>query len=88
MSHVVLLLESNVDDSLRYLLAYSIQEFGFSDDNLKLWGKVNLVGGVLSLWVNVSLQDVVLQKLNGSVSVVLVPFIEDFLFVLGIQLLS
>lgn len=43
VSHVVLLLKGNVGDSLWDCLTDSVQEFGFSDDNLKLWSKVNII---------------------------------------------
>jgi hypothetical protein len=49
VSHVVFLLKSNVNDSLWDWLSDSFKELSFSDNDFKLWSKVNKVN--LVLWI-------------------------------------
>lgn len=86
VSHVVLLLEGDVGDSLWDGLTNSVEELGFSDDDLELWGEVNKVS------VNSSdgllLQDEFLKELNSLVGVLLFPVLVDLGLVSLVKKLS
>ena len=86
MPHVVLLLESNVDDCLWNGLANSVEEFGLPDDDLQIGGKVHLV-----VYVVGDLEfpeDVLFEKFDSFVGILCLPLCEDLLLVVLIELLS
>lgn len=70
--HVVLLLQSNVDDCLWNVLTNPLQELGFTDDDLELWIKLYNVCGV-SICTLHWLENTVLQELNSFVCVFTSP---------------
>ena len=88
MSHVVFLLKSNVDDSLWNWLSYSIQELGLTDDNFQLWGKIYSIEGDIVHSVHLFLENKFVEELNCFVSVLVLPFGEDILFIVLIQVFS
>ncbi len=84
MPHVVLLLKSDVDDSLRDVLAKTVQEFSLPDNDFQFRSKVHVVGDILSFRVNFFDQDGLLEQCNGKVSILLVPLIEELVFILSV----
>ena len=88
MSHVVFLLKSNVDDSLWNWLSDSIQKLGLTDDNFQLWGKIYSIKGDIVHSVHLFLENKFVEELNCFVSVLVLPFGEDILFIVLIQVFS
>jgi hypothetical protein len=88
MSHVVFLLESNVDNGLGNGLADSIQELGFSNDDLQFWGEVHFIGDVICGLVDLFLQNKFVEELDGFISVFVLPLVEDLLLIVLIKIFS
>jgi hypothetical protein len=86
VTHIVLLLKSNIDYCLRNGFADSAQEFGFANGDPQLWRKVDFINVVL--FTLLLAQDVLLQVLDGLVGVLIAPLVEDLFFVLFIEFLG
>jgi hypothetical protein len=86
VSHVVFLLESNVDDSLGDWLSNSAQELGLTNGDLKLWGEVNSISVIIAILVLELRQNVLLEVLNGLVCIIISPLREDLLLVVLVEL--
>jgi hypothetical protein len=85
VSHVLIFLESNVNDSRRDAFPNSIKELGFSDDYSELRVEVNAVGNLPGCFVLRSPENFSPKQNDCSFSVFFSPFIKDFLFVLLVK---
>jgi len=88
MSHVIFLLKSDIDDSLRNWFTDSIKELGFSDNDLQFWCKVHSVDAVVVNLVDFLLQNEFVEKLDSLISILVFPFVENLLLVVLIKILG
>lgn len=80
--HVVFLLESDVDQSLRDVFADAVKEFGFTNNDLQLWCEVHGVDIVFAE------ENFFLQKADRDVGVIFLPIEVDLVLILSIKLFS
>lgn len=88
MAHVVLVLESDIDNGLRDVLSDAVEELGLTDDDLELWGEVYSISCLSSSFLYGLGEDVLLQQADGGVSILLVPLAENLVLIVSIKLLG
>jgi len=84
MNHVIFLLKSNVDNCLGNVFTDSVKELGFSNDDLKFWSEVYMVRNFVSM--TILLKDMLIQMCDSFIGVLMLPFIENDLLVVLVQL--
>jgi len=86
VSHIVLFLEGDVDDSLRNLFANSVKELCLSNNDFKQGVKLDRINHIITDFLSV--KDVLLKQVDGFFGVLLPPVVKDNLLVALIKFFS